>query len=322
MAASSSKSSGERAERLRQYCEKSNLIIKYLRSGNYREGSSESQKRVVRCQAKKHSYDEIRGELYYTGGNSKERKKVVLQEDEVEGILRQYHSSAAGGHSGINATLSKISLHYTWNGMKQDVVKFVKSCDRCQRYDKIKTEAPDLKAIKTTEPLQLVGMDLIGPLPTTQEGFKYVLTFTDHFTKFVEFFPLKTKEASGISACIQTFVWRWGAPERLLSDQGREFVAKVNADLCKKLGIARSVTSAYHPRTNGLDEHTNQTLRIRLSKLVNDHQNDWNEYLDGVAYSIRTQKQASTKYTPFFLMFGRHPQTVLDVSLCCSCEFF
>ena len=99
-------------------------------------------------------------------------------------------------------------------------------------------------------------------------------------------------------------------------------VPQINADLCTKLGIQRSVTSAYHPQTNGLDERTNQTLRIRLSKLVNDHQTDRADYLDGVAYSMRTQKQASTKYNPFYLMFGRHPRTVLEVSLFCSCVFF
>ena len=68
----------------------------------------------------------------------------------------------------------------------------------------------------------------LGPLPTTLEGFKYVLTFTDYFSKFVEFFPLKSKEAAGVASRIQTFVWRWGAPKRLISDQGREFVAKVS----------------------------------------------------------------------------------------------
>ena len=67
-----------------------------------------------------------------------------------------------------------------------------------------------------------------GPLPTTQEGYKYILTFTDYYTKFVEFFPMKSKEASGVASCIQTFVYRWGAPKRLLSDQGREFVARVS----------------------------------------------------------------------------------------------
>ena len=94
-----------------------------------------------------------------------------------------------------------------------------------------------------------------------------------------------------------SFFLRWGAPLRLLSDQGREFVAKVTHEVCREFGIKRSVTSAYHPQTNGLDERTNQTLKQRLAKLVNEHQNNWNDYLEEVAYSIRTQKQSPTKYT-------------------------
>ena len=67
-------------------------------------------------------------------------------------------------------------------------------------------------------------------------------------------------------------MFRWGAPERLLSDQGREFVAKINDAICNELGIKRSVTSAYHPQTNGLDERTNQTLKVHLAKLNNEKQ--------------------------------------------------
>ena len=117
---------------------------------------------------------------------------------------------------------------------------------------------------------------------------------------------------------------RWDAPARLLSDQGREFVAKVNDEVCREFGIKRSVTSAYHPQTNGLDERTNQTLKQRLSKLVNEHQNNWCDFLDEVAYSIRTQKQASTKYTPFYLMFGRNPNSAQMVFkiLCFDCMCF
>lgn len=90
-------------------------------------------------------------------------------------------------------------------------------------------------------------------------------------------------------------------------------MAKVNDAVCEQFGIKRSITSAYHPQTNGLDERTNQTLKARLAKLVNEKQDDWDRFLDDVAYSIRTQKQASTKYTPFYLMFGRNPRAAQEV---------
>ena len=92
-------------------------------------------------------------------------------------------------------------------------------------------------------------------------------------------------------------------------------MANVNDALCKELGIKRSVTSAYHPQTNGLDERTNQTLKTRLAKLVNEKQDNWCDFLEDVAYSIRTQKHSTTKYTPFFLMFGRNPRSPAEVML-------
>ena len=91
----------------------------------------------------------------------------------------------------------------------------------------------------------------------------------------------------------------------------------MNAEICKQLGISRSVTSAYHPQTNGLDQRTNQTLKVQMAKLVNKHQDDWDEYLEEIAFSIRTQKQASTKYSPFFLMFGRHARSPMEVRKSC-----
>ena len=66
-------------------------------------------------------------ELYHTGSKDGVRKKVVLTIEEIQDILNHYHSNPMGGHSGVNATLNKISNHYCWNGMKQDVQEYVSS---------------------------------------------------------------------------------------------------------------------------------------------------------------------------------------------------
>uniref|UniRef100_A0A8C5GW46 Integrase catalytic domain-containing protein n=1 Tax=Gouania willdenowi TaxID=441366 RepID=A0A8C5GW46_GOUWI len=156
-------------------------------------------------------------------------------------------------------------------------------------------------------------MDFIGPLPTTEKCHRYVLTFTDYYTMFVDLYPLKDKTAAGVANCIRTFVCRWGAPRRLLSDQGPEFVAEITTEACRSFNITTPVTRASHPQTNGLDERTNQTLKMRLSKLVNEHPTDWDTFLEDLAYSVRTQNQATTKYSPFFLMFGRHPRPTREM---------
>lgn len=73
----------------------------------------------------------------------------------------------------------------------------------------------------------LIGIDLTGPLPKTVNGFQYILTATDFFSKWVEAFPLKSKSAAEVARCICSIIYRHGCPKRILSDQGREFVNDV-----------------------------------------------------------------------------------------------
>jgi hypothetical protein len=72
----------------------------------------------------------------------------------------------------------------------------------------LKTQAPTLEPIKVEGPLVMVGMDIIGKLPETLRGYRYVLTVTDYFTKYVEFFPLKDKKAEGVCQAIRSFIYR------------------------------------------------------------------------------------------------------------------
>ena len=65
--------------------------------------------------------------FYYTAGKEDIKRKVVLSVEEIAEILRHHHSDAMGGHSGINATLNKVSMYYHWNGMKDDIQEYVSS---------------------------------------------------------------------------------------------------------------------------------------------------------------------------------------------------
>lgn len=70
-------------------------------------------------------------------------------------------------------------------------------------------------------------MDLIGKLTMTEKGNQYICVLIDYFTKWVEAFPLVSKTAEEVTRCIVDFVYRFGAPKRILTDQGREFVNQV-----------------------------------------------------------------------------------------------
>ena len=107
----------------------------------------------------------------------------------------------------------------------------------------------------------------------------------------------------------------FGCPSVIISDQGREFVNEVTDLLFAKTNTQHRVTSAYHPQTNGLTERFNQTLSHCLVAKINEDQTDWDEKLDPILFSYRVSKQASTKYSPYFLMFGRHPRLPIDAEL-------
>ena len=82
----------------------------------------------------------------------------------------------------------------------------IDTCDKCQRFEKVKTMAPELHPIKVTEPWHLLGMDLFGPLKPTKNGYQYVLTVTDYFTKWPEALPLRNKTAAEVATrLVDTF---------------------------------------------------------------------------------------------------------------------
>ncbi|KAJ8004700.1 hypothetical protein DPEC_G00139030 [Dallia pectoralis] len=87
----------------------------------------------------------------------------------------------------------------------------------------------------------------------------------------------------------------------------------VNYGLCQKLGIKRSLCSPYHPQTNGLVEKLNGTIQRSLNKVVADHPKDWDQYLQATMCALRTKKQLTTKYSPYFLMFGREARYPSEV---------
>ena len=142
---------------------------------------------------------------------------------------------------------------------------------------------------------------------------RYIITCTDYFTKWVEAGSLPTKEAKGVANFLYSLICRHGVPKRIQSDQGREFVNSLNNHLFKLTGVQHIISTSYHPQTNGLDERFNQTLQRALLKMVDENQSQWDKFLDSVLFACRTNKQSSTKYSPFFLMYGREPRLPIEI---------
>ena len=173
----------------------------------------------------------------------------------------------------------------------------------------------ELHPIPVTKVWHRVGIDLVGPLPETRRGNKYIITLSDYFSKWPEAAPLPSKEATGVASFLLDTFCRHGWPKIVQSDQGREFINTINSCLFEMTGIKQCVSSAYHPQTNSLDERLNQTLIATLKKVVDASTDDWDDHLSAALYAYRISRQASSKFSPFFLVYNRQPRKAITLAI-------
>ena len=157
-------------------------------------------------------------------------------------------------------------------------------------------------------PNELMGLDIIWPLPQTTAGNKYVLVMVDYFTKWANARPLSAIDANSVA---QEFVAGWiadhGVPYQVHTDGGTQFEGSLLQELCKILNIKKSRTTAYHPQGNGQEERTNWTLKQLLTLQLDCMEHDrWD-----LAY--RAAVHSSTGQTPAFMIYGRELRVSVDV---------
>lgn len=164
--------------------------------------------------------------------------------------------------------------------------------------------------------MQRMALDIMGPLPTTPGGNRYVLVMTDYFSKWVETAALPDQGAISVTnALIEKVLCRFGIPDEIHSDQGRQFESAVFQKTCELLHVNKTRTTPYHPQSDGLVERFNRTLETMLSLVVSPNQKDWDVWLPFVTMAYNTAEHESTGYSPAEIMLGRQPRTPIDLLL-------
>lgn len=246
--------------------------------------------------------------------------QVVVPPNLRNTILQEVHNQL--GHFGVKKTFDRVKTRFYWPGYEHDVECWVKQCELCQRRNPPhpNPQAP-LGTIQASQPFEKLSWDIMGPLPISAQGNKYILVITDLFTKWVEAFPLKdTTNLTLATILLNEVVCRYGVPTSLHSDQGANLCSTVIQSLCQMLGITTTRTSAYHPEGNGQVEHFNCTVEAMLAKMVDDNQHDWDSQLPKALFAYRTAIHETTKFSPFHLTFARSPQLPIDLISWVDCH--
>ena len=215
------------------------------------------------------------------------------------------------GHQGFDRTMELLRQRVFWPGMFADTKTYIGNCERCL-LGKAPTVHPTSGHLLASRPLEVVAMDF-AKLEPASDGRENVLVVTDVFSKFSLAIPTRNQEASTVArVLVQEWFMRYGVPERLHSDQGRNFEGKVVAALCEMYGIHKTHTTPYHPRGNGQCERFNRTLQQLLRSLSAEKKGRWPLHLPELLQAYNCTPHSSTGFSPHFLLFGQNPRLPID----------
>ncbi|GJR87809.1 reverse transcriptase domain-containing protein [Tanacetum coccineum] len=221
-------------------------------------------------------------------------------------ILEACHNGPTGGHYGANYTAKKIfDSGFYWPTIYKDAHDFVTRCDICQRQGKIsqRDEMPQ-NSIQVCEIFDVWGIDFMGPFPSSR-GNKYILVAVDYLSKWVEAKALPTNDARVVCKFLKSLFARFGAPRAIISDRGTHFCNDQFAKVMLKYGVARRLSTAYHPQTSGQVEVSNCGLKRILERIVGKNHASWSDKLDDTLWAFRTAYKTPIGCTPYKLVYSK-----------------
>lgn len=183
-------------------------------------------------------------------------------------------------HTGFSRMLSLIKKHFWWPSMDQDIQEFKAACSTCAR-NKQGNQPP--AGLLQPQPTSMDFTTEILP----SESNTVILTVIDEFSKAVHFIPLpKLPSAFETAQVLVQNVFRiHGIPSDVVSDWGPQFISQVWHNFCKTLGASSSLTSEYHPQSNGQAECCNQELETTLRCVTESNPSVWIQHLVWVEYA-------------------------------------
>lgn len=238
-----------------------------------------------------------------------ENTQVVIPQELQSRLLHISHFAKTAGHPGGRKLYYTLRRRYYWPSMALDCHAVTTSCTECARERvKYRKNSTRMKLFPATAPLESVAIDILGELIRTKKGNRFLLVITDRFTKLTKTVPLKRITATAVAhAFVHHWVFHYGPPRTLLSDNGSQFMARFFTEVCRIMGTKNVYTTTYHPQCNGQVERFNRTILSALRSYLGDHPRDWDEFTSALTYAYNTQVHKTTGLAPFELVLSRPP---------------
>ena len=225
--------------------------------------------------------------------------QVILPHGYREAVLRMAHMAPWAGHFGCRRTTDRILNRFFWPGVRQDVADLCRRCQTCQRTAQGTTRKVPLVPLPViSTPFTRIAMDMVGPLPVTDKGHKYILTIVDYGSRYPDAILLSTITSEVVADALVEYFSRVGLPEEILTDRGSNFNNQLIDHFYDLFGIRSIKTPAYHPETDRMVER----YRVVYASISTD--------LGG---------SGTRHYPTYCLPFERPPTALLDTALSSWC---
>ncbi len=226
--------------------------------------------------------------------------RPVVPQPMRKAVFEAIHNQS---HPGAKATSKLLTARYVWPNVRKDVRQWCKVCMECQRSKITRhNKAPVGTFANPDARFDHVHIDLVGPLPTCQ-GFTYLLTMVDRFSRWPEAVPITDLSAETVA---RAFVARWvatfGVPAIVTTDRGSQFESALFQSLTNLLGTTRTRTTAYHPATNGMVERMHRTLKTALRAQPNPQ--NWVDCLPLVLLGMRAAIKEDIGFSATEMVYG------------------
>lgn len=228
--------------------------------------------------------------------------KEVEDSQTRKDLLEQHHS--LGHFGGLALARSIMQQGKKWSSLFRDSAQFVSQCSQCQRYTIMKKGFHPLTPITASLPMDHISFDLFQ-LPTSKEGYNYVLIIVDIATKYVFLRPLKTKDSISVAQQLFELFCNMGFARIIQSDNGKEFVNTVIKDLKNIASMDHRLITPYHPRANGISERYVRVVKESLFRQLNGAETEWLELIPATQFATNVKVSTVHQSSPFTLFFGR-----------------
>lgn len=240
---------------------------------------------------------------------------LVVPQHLRQEILQQLHDDPTSGHLGFLKTYTRVRNRFFWPAMYRTIFKYVRGCHLCQIRKRSTSPPSGLLQPLTPphSPFEVVGIDLLGPLPMSASQNNWIIVAIDHLTRYVETKALATATAPDVATfLLNQILLRHGAPRILISDRGSSFMSSTIEALLNASNITHRTTTAYHPQTNGLTERLHHTLADMISMYISESHTNWDTILPFITFAYNTAVQSTTGFSPFHLLYGQEASCNLD----------